>query len=91
MEVQTKEINKLEEIFRDKYGDFFDLVLSFGIVHEIKSNLKTLEAWGVDVNGVHRSYFHHFCLDQTLNFLDFVGWCVANYSQEERVILDSNQ
>ena len=68
MKSLAKEFNKLEEIFEDRDGDVFDTVLSFGNIHELKNKLKTLETQGIDVNGIHKSEFHHFCLDQTLNF-----------------------
>ena len=45
----------------------------------------------MDPHGVHRSQIYHFCLDQTLNFLDFVAWSASNYSQYEHVIMDSNR
>ena len=60
VEVHVKKFNNLEEIFEDRDGDVSDTLLSFGPVHEIKSKLKTLEAQEINVNGIHKYYFHHF-------------------------------
>ena len=55
------------------------------------NKLKTLKEQGIDLHGVHRSYFQHFCPDQTLNFPDFVAWCASNYSHYEHVVMDSTR
>ena len=80
VEAHVRELNNLEEIFEDKDRDVFDTVLSFSPVHELKNKLKTLETQGIYVHDVHRSHFHHFCPNQTLNFPVFVAWCTSNYS-----------
>ena len=43
-EVETKvsEFSKLDEIFEYMDGDIFDMVLSFGPVHELKNRLQDL-------------------------------------------------
>ena len=43
MEVHVREFSKLEEIFEKRYGDVFVTVLYFGLVHELKNKLKTIE------------------------------------------------
>ena len=89
MEAHVKDFNKLEEIF-DMENDVFEIVLSFGPIHELKNKLKTLETQGICVHGIHKSYFLHFCPNQSLKFLNFVMWCETNYSQSEQVIMDSS-
>ena len=91
MEVHVREFSKLEEIFEKRYGDVFVTVLYFGLVHELKNKLKTIETRGIDVHDIHKSYFHHFCPDQTLNFPYFVTWCATKHSQSKRVIMESIQ
>ena len=43
VEAQVREFRKLDQMFevRDKY--VFDIVLSFGPIHELKSRFKTFE------------------------------------------------
>ena len=90
VKAQVRQFNKLDENFEDRDGYVFHKVLSFGPVHDLNNILKILEAQGVDLHDIHRSHFHYFCPDQTLNFPYFVAWCDSNYSQLERVIMDSN-
>ena len=80
VKTQVHEFGKLEEIFEDIDGDIFDTVLSFGLFHESKNKLKTFKYQGFDFHNVYKTHFHHFCLDQTLNFPYFVVWCMSNYS-----------
>ena len=37
IETQVHEFSKLEEVFVDRDGDIFYVVLSFGLIHEIKN------------------------------------------------------
>ena len=43
VEAHVREFNKLEEIFEDMDGDFFDTVFNFDLMHELKNKLKILE------------------------------------------------
>ena len=40
-EIETKvhEFGKLEDIFEDRDGNIFDIIISFGPVHELKNKL----------------------------------------------------
>ena len=54
-ETHVHEFGKLEEIFKDTDGIFFDTIHSLGVVHELNNKLKTLKEQGIDLHGVHRS------------------------------------
>ena len=88
IETQALEFEKLEEILKERDGDVFDPIFSFGLVHELKVKLQAYKDQGTDLHSVYKSEFHHFFPDQTLNLFDFVSWCALNYSSSERVIMD---
>ena len=71
VDTQVYEFSKLDEIFEDNDGDIFDIVLSFGMVHESNNRIKYLEEQGIDLHDIHKSHFHHFFPDQTLYFFVF--------------------
>ena len=43
IKAHVHEFRKLEEIFKDKDGNVFDIVLSFGPIHELKSKIQTFK------------------------------------------------
>ena len=90
VDTQVYEFSKLDEIFEDNDGDIFDIVLSFGMVHESNNRIKYLKEHGIDLHDIHKSHFHHFYQTKPFIFLYFVSWCASNYSQYEHVIMESN-
>ena len=52
---------------------FFDTILSFGPVHQLKTKLHALKYQGIGLHSIYQSHFHHFYPDQTLNFPNFVA------------------
>ena len=91
VEAQALEYQKIEEVFEDKDSEFFNTLLSFGSVNQLKSKLKLLKDQGTDIHGVCRSYFQFFYPKKTLGFLEFLEWCCSNYSSSKRVIMDADK
>ena len=73
VEAHVQEFEKINEVFEDGDGDAFDTLLSFSTFYELKTNLQDFKHQGTNLHGVYQTQFHHFFLDQTLNFLDFVA------------------
>ena len=59
-----------------------------GPIGEVKENLSLLKEQGNHVHNIYQSYFHFFATNQTLSCLEFVSWCVDNYSLSEKVVMD---
>ena len=91
LEVQNLEYQKNEELYDDKDSEVFDTILLNGPIEFINKKIKILKDTGTDVHGIYRSYFHHFSIDQTLSFHEFVDWCHTSYSSSKRVIMDTSK
>ena len=77
IEAQALEFQKIEEVLEDRDSEVFDTLLSFGSINQLKTKIKTFQYQGTDLHGVCMSHFYFLCLEQTLNFLDFVEWCAS--------------
>ena len=79
---------KVEESFEDKNVEVFYTILLNETIEMAKNKLKILKDQGSDTHGVFMSFFYFFSLNQTPNCLEFVEWCVNNYSATEAVVMD---
>ena len=43
IEAQDLEYHNIEEVFEDRDSEFFDTLLSFGLVNQLKYKIKTLK------------------------------------------------
>ena len=89
IEAQALEFQKIEEVFEDRGSEFFDTLLSFGSINQLKTKIKTFEDQGTDLHGVCRSHFYFFLYETNPNFLYFVEWCLSNYYSSEIVVMES--
>ena len=57
VEAHPMEYQKNEEVFEDNDSEGFDTLLSFGLLNQLKYNLKILKERGIDILVSYRSYF----------------------------------
>ena len=57
IEDQVLEFQKKEEVFEYKYSEICDSMLSFGLVNQLKTQIKTFKDQGTDLYGVFTSHF----------------------------------
>ena len=88
IETRGLEYKKVEELLDDRNVDVFDPVLLNGPIEAVKQKLNLLRDQGTDLHNIYQSFFHLFPTEQTPGFLEFVEWCVNNYSLSERVIMN---
>ena len=88
LEVHNLEYQKVDEFLEDKDSKIFDIILLNDNIETSKNKLKILKDQGIDLHSIFKS---HFCREKTLNFPNFIDWCVSNYSSYERVIMDSTK
>ena len=67
-----------------------NLVLSMGIVKQIKEKLFSLHSESIDILGLAKNTIIDLFPKQSFHFPEFVEWCAQNYSQSERVIMNKD-
>ena len=80
IETRGLDYQKVEELLEDRNADVFDPILLNGPIEAMKKNLNLLRDQGMDLHNIYHSFFHLFSTEQTPGFLEFVDWCVNNYS-----------
>ena len=82
---------KDEKRFEDKNVEISDTILVNEKIEKTKNKLKILKDWGSDTHGVFKSFFYFFFVDQTPNCVEFVEWCVNNFSLAQGVIMNKTK
>ena len=80
-----------KESIEDKESKVFNTIILHDSIEAAKSKLKNIKLKGIVTHGVFNSFFFYFLVEQSPSFLEFINWCIDNYSLSEGVIMDMSR
>ena len=70
IESRVLDFQKFEEVFEDRDSEIFDTLLSFVLVNQLKTKIKTFMDQGTNLHGVLKSHFYFLSITN-LEFSEF--------------------